>query len=128
VELVQLLAALACFATTATAQTSEAVSPSRVIHLSPAEDSAETRKYWEKRKNAKPQSAEEKARTTAAQAHAESTLAAIISVADSAQGSGKKGSDPQAGGSPAASVLRAIRASRDSPRKGLEGDSVPKHN
>jgi hypothetical protein len=107
------LAALACFATTAIAQTSEGWSPSRVIHLSPVEDSAETRKYWEKRKNAKPQSAEEKARTAAAQAHAESTIAAIISVADSAQRSGKKGSDPQAGGSPAASVLRAIRASRD---------------
>jgi hypothetical protein len=111
----------------ATAQTSEAVSPSRVIHLSPAEDSAETRKYWEKRKNAKPQSAQEKARTAAAQAHAESTFAAIISVADSAQSSGKKDSEPQAGESPAASVLRAIRASRDSARKGLGGDSVPKH-
>jgi transposase len=93
------------FAANATAKTSKSVSPSRVIRLSPAEDSAEARKYLEERKNARPQSAEEKARTAGAQAHAESTFAEIISLADSSQGSGKKGSEPGAGDSPLLTLL-----------------------
>ena len=64
------LGALACLATTATAQSRKRWHPEERSQL-PPEIQHETRwKYWEEKKNEKTQSAEEKARTAAAQAHA----------------------------------------------------------